>query len=67
MTTEPYKDMLSQCAFTRFSRLRPDQIFMQDGASPHYSNIARAYLNNKIPGNGLVEEGQLAGLRAYLI
>lgn len=60
VTGELYKNMLSQYAFPRFSRLRPDYIFMQDGAPPHYSNRVRAYLNNKRPGNWIGRGGPVS-------
>lgn len=49
VTGESYRNMLINYAFPRFERNLSDYIFMQDGASPHFSTRVRAYLNWKKP------------------
>ena len=51
VTGAPYRNMLIQYVFPRFSELREDYVFMQYGASPHYSISVRNYLDQKRPNN----------------
>ena len=58
-TVATYKDMLIRYAFPRFSELGKDHIFMQDGASTHYSIPVRNYLNRKRPNNQIGSGGRV--------
>ena len=57
---DTYRNMLIQYAFPKFAALRSDYIFQQDGAPPHYSNVVRAYLNNKRPNNWIGRGGPVS-------
>ena len=59
VTGSSYKNMLSTYAFPRFQRLDDDYIFMQDGASPHFSLTVRNYLNRKRPNNWIGRGGPI--------
>ena len=60
VTGASYRNMLIQYAFPRFSSLREDYIFMQDGASPHYAIPVRNYLNRKRPNNWIGRGGPVS-------
>ena len=48
---ENYRNIVINYAFPRFASLTRDYVFYQYGATIHYSNRIRNYLNRKRPGN----------------
>ncbi|PSN36232.1 hypothetical protein C0J52_25369 [Blattella germanica] len=59
MNAERYLQMLEDCVWPMVSAWNNinDVIFMQDGASPHFANVVRAWLDEKFPGRWLERRG----------
>ncbi len=62
-----YRKILANHTLPRFNYLREDAIFLQEGASLHFSNRVKSYLNNKQQAIGLAEVALFRGHLDLLI
>ena len=61
VTGKSHLEMLQHFLISRLAHYDDDVTFQQDGAPLHFASVVRDFLDEKFPGNGLVEEDQSSG------
>lgn len=67
VTGATYKRLLRYFLFPKLRDYPENLIFQQDGASPHYANIVRQYLDRKLPNQWMGRGVQYHGLHVLQI